>query len=259
MDRGSTPVISVVMAIHGRGLWLESAIESVRSQSFQNWELICVLDQASPEAGQLIERESVDPRISVLHLENPAGAAAARNHGLRASRAGLIAVLDSDDEWADDHLEAAVNYLNRNKDVVLVGAQFQVIDGEGHNLGSTQHLPTSHIAPKLLIRNRLCHSSVVYRKDLAESVGAYPEDVRIGEDYCLWLKLAAIGNVKNLDRVSVRYRRHASQTSRKAIDSVSSQEIRTQRMSLAKKLHVPLGIVKVFHSFWLKRQGAASR
>jgi hypothetical protein len=249
----------VIIAVHGSGQWLEVAIDSVSEQTMESWELICVLDDATVEVEQFVSRRMVDPRIRLVKLEKHRGAAAARNEGLASAQGLFIAILDSDDEWTPNHLELAVNYLEENHDVVLVGSHYQPIDSKGFNLGVAVRVPRRLVATKLLIQNGFCHSAVVYRSIPAKSVGAYPTGVSIGEDYCLWLKLAGIGNIQNLGVVSVMYRRHESQMSRKVLDRSSSQQILLNKLELAKNLRIPSFLVKVIHSVWLKRQNLSVR
>jgi len=248
------PKVSIVMAVHGGGKWLEQAIDSVDDQSMHDWELVCVLDDVTAEVDRILTQRMADSRIRFIRLGKTGGATVARNMGLVGARGAMIAILDSDDQWTPDHLELAVNYLEENHDVLLVGSRYQRVDSDGLNLGVAVRVPRRLVAVKMLVRNAFCHSAVVYRRAVAESVGGYPDGVSIGEDYCLWLKLAGMGKVHNLEEVSVKYRRHENQISREVLDQTSSSQILDNKLELARKLRIPSRLVKILHSFWLKRQ-----
>jgi hypothetical protein len=99
----AAPTISVVIALHNKGPYIARALNSVLSQSFQDFEII-VVDDGSMDGGAIIARNIGDPRISLIQQENQ-GVSAARNKGIEATKAELIAFLDADDEWLPKHLE----------------------------------------------------------------------------------------------------------------------------------------------------------
>ena len=91
------PKVSIIVPVYKAEKYVSACIESIRIQTFSDWELILV-DDGSPDNGLAICREyaKMDPRITVFHQENQ-GQAAARNHGLRSSTGQWICFVDSDD------------------------------------------------------------------------------------------------------------------------------------------------------------------
>jgi glycosyltransferase involved in cell wall biosynthesis len=98
------PRISVVLPTRNRARLVGRSIASVLAQSYAGLELI-VVDDASSDDTTAVLTSIDDPRLKVLKLSQPRGAAAARNHGISAAHAPLLAFVDSDDVWRPDKLE----------------------------------------------------------------------------------------------------------------------------------------------------------
>ncbi|MFC5354327.1 glycosyltransferase family 2 protein [Azospirillum himalayense] len=101
------PLVSVVIPVFNRAHTLHRAIDSVKAQDFDAWELI-VVDDGSTDQSDAIPASYGDARIRVLRHATNRGAAAARNSGVEAARGRFIAFLDSDDEWLPGKLSAQV-------------------------------------------------------------------------------------------------------------------------------------------------------
>ncbi|WP_019571048.1 glycosyltransferase family 2 protein [Thioalkalivibrio sp. ALE11] len=100
------PVFSVVMPAHNAEAHLRDAVESVRAQTFPDWELLVADDASSDGTGALVEAlASEDSRIRVLRRNVNGGPAKARNDAIAASRGRFVAFLDSDDIWYPAKLE----------------------------------------------------------------------------------------------------------------------------------------------------------
>jgi glycosyltransferase involved in cell wall biosynthesis len=106
------PAVSVVIPTRGRPSLLLRAIRSVLAQSVRQFEIVVVLD--GPDSGTETAVQTVDDsRIRVEVLPEQRGPAGARNAGVRAARAELIAFLDDDDEWHSDKLRVQLDELSR--------------------------------------------------------------------------------------------------------------------------------------------------
>jgi glycosyltransferase involved in cell wall biosynthesis len=103
--------VSVVIPLYNKGPYIARALNSVLSQTAQNFEVI-VVDDGSTDDGADVVRGFGDPRIMLIQQENK-GVSAARNRGIEAARANLIAFLDADDEWLPKHLETLMRLWER--------------------------------------------------------------------------------------------------------------------------------------------------
>ena len=100
---GTGPEVSVVIPTRGRALLAERAVRSVLAQSFQDFEIVVVIDGPDPETNEAL-RQCRDERLHVVHLGENVGGSEARNIGVRFARGKWIALLDDDDEWFPDKL-----------------------------------------------------------------------------------------------------------------------------------------------------------
>jgi GT2 family glycosyltransferase len=122
------PAVSIVLPTFNRGDVLGRAIDSVRRQTFSDWELLLVDDGSTD--GTAERWSGVDPRIVVIRQAN-AGVYAARNAGLAKARADLITFLDSDDEWYPHYLELTTAFLAHDPAAAYVTTEFWEDWGSG--------------------------------------------------------------------------------------------------------------------------------
>lgn len=130
------PRISVVLATRDRADRLRTAVQSVRSQSYDHWELIVVDDGSVDGTPAVLEAVAADDeRIRVLRADG-AGAGAARNAGLDAATGGWVAFLDDDNVMAPDWLRAIAEFTGRSPGCrALYGAQLRQADQAGAEIG----------------------------------------------------------------------------------------------------------------------------
>lgn len=204
------PKVSIILPTYNGARFISNAIKSVQNQSFTDWELLVLDDGSSDGVGKIVENFSlVDSRILNVTNEKNIGLQKTLNKGISLARGKYIARLDDDDVWSDTlKLENQVNFLEKNKDYVLVGTGVVVVNEEGDEI--LRYLNPNNdkdIRRGFLKRNPFVHSSVVFKKESVVSVGMYSEDgdsLHV-EDYDLWLKLGRIGKVYNLPTYSVKF------------------------------------------------------
>ena len=123
-------LVSVIIPIHDRTHELSEAIESVRRQSYTNWELILVTDGSPPATMQVVDAYRDDPRIRIYsYLDKSGTAVRGRNRGIKEARGEYVAFLDSDDIAAPDRLAISVREMERGGYDVVYGAWTAKIDG----------------------------------------------------------------------------------------------------------------------------------
>ena len=105
-------LVSIITPSYNSAEFIEHTIESVLSQSYENWEMF-IIDDASMDASidLVASYAEKDPRVKVLKLEKNNGVAAARNIGIEAAKGKYIAFLDSDDLWLPTKLEQQVRFM----------------------------------------------------------------------------------------------------------------------------------------------------
>lgn len=105
------PLVSVVIPCYN-SIELHRTLKSVCNQSYVYWEVLCVDDGSDIDILPIIEAIN-DPRIFYYRLEEHSNANVARNYGINHAHGEYIAMLDSDDEWLDTHLESSISMLKK--------------------------------------------------------------------------------------------------------------------------------------------------
>src|SRR5260221_6969622 len=92
------PDVSIIIPTYNRAQYIVETIESIRNQTYQNWELLVMDDQSTDNTEELVKRIN-DERIQYHKTENRLGITGTRNAGLEKTGSELIAFIDSDDLW----------------------------------------------------------------------------------------------------------------------------------------------------------------
>jgi len=203
------PVVSVVMPVRDGSRWLREAICSLRLQTFDALEIVIVDDGSADESPHIINTSAQsDSRIRAFRQER-LGLVAALNRGISESRGDLIARLDADDLATPDRLLRQIDFLERHREVGLLGTWAVQIDECGRDNGRREPPTDSEQLSALLQRtNPFLHSSIVIRRSLLQKVGPYRPALEGAEDYDLWIRISEHAKVANLAEHLLQYRVH---------------------------------------------------
>jgi glycosyltransferase involved in cell wall biosynthesis len=204
--------VSITTLTYNRADLIGRAIQSVLDQTFSDWELLIVDNNSQDNTEDIVEGfMNRDQRIKYFkNTENLISKG--RNKGISLSAGTYIAVLDSDDEWIDkEKLKNQVDFLEHNLEYVLIGSGIKIIDEKDNFIKNVIFaLEDKDIRKKILIENQFAHSSVLYRRDLAQKVGTYDENLPYPvEDFDLFLKLGLLRKMKNLEEITTSIRKHS--------------------------------------------------
>ena len=189
------PMVSVVIPAYNSSQFIAAAVESIRRQTFSDYEIIVVND-GSPDTPDL--ETALQPFSSKLHYfrQENRGPSAARNLGIRNARGRYIAFLDSDDVWLPHHLSEQLGHFGNDSTLGLVYANnAQIKNGEYlHDAFDRfpQRGPVT-LASLLEYRCVVNTSSVVVVREALLEVGLFDEEMWRCEDFDLWLRLAERG------------------------------------------------------------------
>jgi glycosyltransferase involved in cell wall biosynthesis len=232
------PAVSIIIPTYNRVAFIGRALDSVRQQEMQDYEIIVVDDASTDETPALLHaRAATDERIRIIRRTHGRhGPAAARNAGIAAARGAWIAFLDSDDEWQPGKLAAFLRATDNG--VSLIGSDYHIIEddqGGGQtmwNFIEQVMLPwwmndpkISAVIPAARLRDdrslladpdviRMMTiggylwpqtSSVMVRRSDAEAAGGFDEHLARTEDMDLWLKLLNRGRFVYIDAPLARY------------------------------------------------------
>ena len=177
------PKVSVILPFYDRAATLPRCLDSVRAQTFADWEMLAVDDGSGDGSARVVEQYG-DPRIRVLRHAANRGPGAARQTGLEAAGGEFIAILDSDDEWLPEKLE---RQLATGGDAVSCG----YFARQGEKEWIFQHPPVADWVAHLHFRCMLCAgSTLLARRALALEIGGFDPALRFYEDWDFVLRLA---------------------------------------------------------------------
>ena len=115
------PSVSVIIPTYNYGRFIERAVNSVLSQSYQDYEIIIIDDGSTDDTKNRVVVKYHDERIIYIRHDMNRGPSAARNTGIKSSKGEFIAFLDSDDEWEPDKLYHQINlFRNASSDIGCV-------------------------------------------------------------------------------------------------------------------------------------------
>jgi glycosyltransferase involved in cell wall biosynthesis len=208
------PAVSVVVPSYNYGRFIGHALASVVNQTVTDVEVLVVDDGSTDDTAAVVRPFLKDRRVQ-FHATDHAGVAAAKNTGIRLSRAPLVAFLDADDVWMPAKLERQLARFAADPELGVVYSRRLLIDGAGRPLEYEQ--PSLHrgwIVTELFQNNFVCQSSAVVRGEAFEEVGLFDERCPPAEDFDLWLRLARWFRFDYVDEPLVGYRvGHASLSS----------------------------------------------
>ena len=209
------PLLSIIIPVYNRSKLLTEAIKSVRSQGFEDYELIVVDDGSADDTPAVLVRlgEGQAPgKFRVLHQSN-AGQGAARNLAIAEARGEYCMFLDSDDLFFPWTLTTVADAIQNNgRPSVLLGRELCFSDDPEFATAKYQTLQTQ-AWPDLYTyaaQNRLGPCGIlVARTELLREVGGFLTERMVGEDADLMLRLGTAPNMVKINAPSMYgYRRH---------------------------------------------------
>lgn len=191
------PPASVVIPLYNKEAEIGRALRSALAQTVPP-AAILVVDDGSTDGGPAVVRSFGDPRIRLIRQEN-AGPSSARNRGIAEAPTELVALLDADDRWHPAFLQTVLDLHRRHPEAGLWGTGFSFVDStDGREIPfrfpGVPRGPAGGLV-KDFFRSSLkaplvCASGVLIRRAVLDDVGWFPEGVRIGEDFDLWIRIA---------------------------------------------------------------------
>lgn len=227
----NTPLVSVIIPTFNRPQELIEAIESVRNQSFQNFEIIVVNDYGY-DVSKLLNKIH-DHRIIYKPHDTNKGLAAARNTGIKLARGKYIAYLDDDDQFYPDHLKLLVDFLENSEFKIAYtdGERIFFKEENSKKILINKVIEHSHdFDPiRLLINNYIPVLCIMHEKSCINNVGFFDENLPVHEDWDLWIRLSRIFPFKHIKSTSCAYHtiinKSNSLTTSRQLDFIKTMQI----------------------------------
>jgi len=204
------PAVSVLMPVHNGARFVETSVNSILVQTFDDFELIIGDDGSTDQTPEILcALATKDPRIRLMHNSTRQGISATLNKAVRQARGALIARMDADDWSHQTRFALQIAAFHQTTALVLCGSNAAHVDEQMRPLSQTV-LPTSDwdIRCVALFENPFNHSSVMMRAEAFHRAGGYNEEFSTTQDYELWVRVLPYGEVRNLKESLVKMRRH---------------------------------------------------
>lgn len=192
-------LVSIILSVYNGEQYLEDCIQSVLAQSYKEFEFIIINDGSKDGSLSILrESEKKDKRIIVVDKEN-SGLTKSLNIGVKKAQGDYITRIDADDLWTPNKLQVQVDFMDANPDILLSGSRINFIDGLGNPLPDEKDLDAlndEEIRKVYLFKNPFCHSSVIFRSQVVNEIGAYNETFQFAQDYEYWYRIMKLGKVE---------------------------------------------------------------
>lgn len=198
-------IVSIITPSFNSECTIRDTIDSVISQTFQNWEMIIVDDCSEDNSKNVfLNYFQKDNRIKLILLREKVGAAEARNVALRKAIGRYIAFLDSDDTWLPNKLEYQLKFMI-SKDIAFSFSSYQLIDLSGKPLNRIVH------APEVIGYNQYSRNTIIgcLTVVIDKSKTGYFEmpNIKSSHDMALWLLIMKRGfKAYGIKKVLASYR-----------------------------------------------------
>ena len=201
----NNPKISIIMSVHNGEKYLDESILSILNQTYRDFEFIIINDCSTDNSLQIIgEYSKKDKRIVLISNKVNLGLTKSLNMGIKIAKGKYIARIDADDIALPERLKLQYGFLERNRDIYLVGSGAYNIDKNGKIITIRKSLTdVGEIKKKLINKNCLYHPTIIFRNEGF----MYREKFVYTQDYDLYLRLLSSNKkISNLSEPLIKYR-----------------------------------------------------
>jgi glycosyltransferase involved in cell wall biosynthesis len=181
-------LVSIITPMYNSENFIDATIQSVQSQTYQDWEMIIVDDASTDRSIEIVKKiMSNEPRLQLKQIAYNLGPAHARNNGIKLAKGRFLAFLDSDDLWHEEKLYKQLKFMKKNH-YAFTYTGFEKINEEGKVLGAIIPYKEEVCYYDLLKSNHIgCLTAMIDLKILGYKI--YMPDIKKRQDQGLWLKI----------------------------------------------------------------------
>jgi glycosyltransferase involved in cell wall biosynthesis len=217
------PQISVIIPCFNNGKYLRECLDSVLSQTFQDFEVIVVDDGSTDDTHSIVN--SYGSKLKYLRQANQ-GPASARNAGIKLSQGDYIAFQDADDFWLSEKLELQYKFLREHHQYLWVYSDMSTFNDSQalqESWFSDRSTYEGRVFERLIDNNFIPTITVLIKKQALVEVGGFDENLRSCEDKDLWLRLALNNPLGRSNQILAKRRFHANNLVRDSRLLISSE------------------------------------
>lgn len=187
------PTVSVVIPVFNRPEQVGEAVESALAQDHLHTEVVVVDDGSTDESPSVVAAlAEADPRVKSVLLPENVGQSAARNRGVEAASGSVITMLDSDDLMLPGRIPVGLRHLEDHPHWVAVIGRVEMWIDEGVTPPPMVETEKENVElPKVM--------TGLIRRRAFEEIGGFCEDLRFADDVDFHFRLAALGEVGEVE------------------------------------------------------------
>jgi glycosyltransferase involved in cell wall biosynthesis len=196
------PLLSVIIPCYNYGQYIQDALRSIQSQTFQDFEIIVVDDGSTDNVTLTVLDQLKQEDLKVIRLEN-LGLAQSRNRGISIAKGKYVCCLDADDTLEPTYFEKCLCLMESNPGISFAYSHL-ITFGDEHKVRLAEPFNL-----RLLINYNHLHATGIFRRDAWETVAGYDPLMSGYEDWDFWIRLGKAGfRGRLVPEVLFNYRRH---------------------------------------------------
>ncbi|MGF6989674.1 teichuronic acid biosynthesis glycosyltransferase TuaG [Lachnospiraceae bacterium PM6-15] len=201
-------LVSILTPSYNCEKYIMDTIQSVKNQTYQNWEMIIVDDGSTDCTLDIVKQVSEgDSRIKLLCQNENCGAAKARNQSLLVAQGRYVAYLDADDKWKPQKLEKQIQFMKENG-YGFSCSSYEIIDDDGRYLNKKVYMLDKVDYKGFLANNFLQTVGIMVDTKVVEKKHMIMPNIRRRQDAATWLQILRAGYVcYGMKEVLAEYRR----------------------------------------------------
>ncbi len=202
------PLVSVVIPIYNAERYLIQAIDSILSQTLENFELILINDASTDKTLQIIQKyKEKDKRIRLINNKKNLQMAESLNLAIDQAESELIARMDQDDISLPNRLAVQYAFMKNHPNAAIVGNDIIIIDENDKVIGKRTYPTSSKGLKGTLFRySAFAHPTVMFRKKPFQKVNGYNPKKHPCEDIDLWFRLGQKNEFASIPEFLLKYR-----------------------------------------------------
>lgn len=182
---------SVIIPLYNKAPYAEKSVRSVLAQTFTDYELI-IVDDGSTDGSSDVVKAVLEGTLAVVTSQPNQGVSAARNNGIAMAKGDYICFLDADDWWSPAFLEEMDAFINGFPEAGIYGVNYYYV--KNGRSQSRIDIPTGYIdyfaEYARIMQMPITSISVAIPRGVFEEVGYFRPELKLGEDFDLWLRIA---------------------------------------------------------------------
>lgn len=205
---------SVIIPLYNKAPYVAKAIKSVLSQSLADYDLV-ILDDGSKDESFAVASKAIEghDNCRLLHQDN-AGVSIARNHAVAMSQGEYLCFLDADDWWDPSYLEEVSKLIEAFPEAGIYGTNYTIVNEIQRktrvaNIGVEKGFEKGYINYCQVYAKTLAMplwtGAVCMPREVFNEFGGFPEGIKLGEDFMLWIRIALKYKVAFLNKPLAYY------------------------------------------------------